>query len=231
MNEFKRTTTSGKSQHEHWSRCSHFCSNCLRKHLFYLPSCRPSCLLSLFCLFPCLGILICCPVGPNLELVSQDDFSQRCCPVSFHWTTLGLCGITHFLFPRACESYDCPDEQYHPCLPRLEGQMGSIRGEREGRRGEEEKLMLQILLEAPVNHNTGFKVWLSVDVHCISQGHSAVFSAIFLQMHISFASFLQLIHFVWTLAPNSFSSPLVDSPLHLSGLHLHASLAYNHLWL
>lgn len=22
-----------------------------------------------------------------------------------------LCGITHFLFPRACESYDCPDEQ------------------------------------------------------------------------------------------------------------------------
>lgn len=75
---------------------------------------------------------------------------------------------------------------------------------------------------------------ITLDLRCgwvLMSIASVVFSAIFLQMHISFASFLQLIHFVWTLAPNSFSSPLVDSPLHLSGLHLHASLAYNHLWL
>lgn len=48
------------------------------------------------------------------------------------------------------------------------------------------KLILEILLEATVNHYTGFKVSLLVDVHCIGQSHSSVFPANFLQIHVSF---------------------------------------------
>lgn len=109
-------------------------------------------------------------------------------------------------------------------FPRQEGQMVNIRSEREGKREKKRSSSWRFYLKLPliITLDSG---WLPVDALYLRQSHSSVFPADFLQMHFSFASFLQLIHFIWKWAPNSISSLLIVSPFHLSGLHLHASVA------